>query len=198
MNEPDSNCPLSGVVDRVLEQRLADALDDAAMDLAFEQQRIDGAAEIVDHGVALDGDHAGVGIDLDLDDVAAVGKGLRRRHAVMRRVEPGLHPRRQLGRIARRLRHVEQIDAQIGAGHAEFAVGEARCPAPTTSSRCAAIWLPLSTIVRPASYSAAPPTASAREPPVSPAGVRSVSPMITSMRSAIDAELIARRSACMR
>ena len=62
-------------------------------------------------------DDTGVGIDLDLDDVAAVGKGLRRRHAVMRRVEPGLHARRQFRGIARRLSHLHEIDAEIGAGH---------------------------------------------------------------------------------
>ena len=55
MNEPVRSWPLVVVVDRVFEQRLADALHDAAMHLAFEQQRIDGAAEIVDDGVALDG-----------------------------------------------------------------------------------------------------------------------------------------------
>ena len=36
----------------------------------------------------------------------------------------------------------------------------------------------------PASWSAEPATASAREPPVRPAGVRSVSPIITSILSA--------------
>jgi hypothetical protein len=39
----------------VFEQRLADALHDAAVHLSFEQERIDGAAEVVDDGVALDG-----------------------------------------------------------------------------------------------------------------------------------------------
>ena len=42
----------------------------------------------------------------------------------MRRVEPRLHARRQLGGIARRLGHLENIEAQIGAGHAEYPVGE--------------------------------------------------------------------------
>ena len=92
-------------------------------------------------------DHAGVGIDLDLDDVAAVGKGLRRRHAVMRGVEPGLHAGRQLRRIARRLRDLEQIDAQVGADDAELAVAEVDVGAEA-SSRCAAICVPLSMILR--------------------------------------------------
>ena len=56
----------------MLEQRLADALHDAAVHLALQHHRIDDAAEVVDHGVALDRDGAGIGIDLDLDDVAAV------------------------------------------------------------------------------------------------------------------------------
>jgi hypothetical protein len=38
---------------------------------------------------------AGIGIALDLDDVAATGKRLRQRHMLMRRVEPGRHARRQ-------------------------------------------------------------------------------------------------------
>jgi len=41
-------------------------LHDPAMDLSLEQKRVDSAAEIVDDGVAFDGDDTGVGIDLDL------------------------------------------------------------------------------------------------------------------------------------
>ena len=87
----------------MFQQRLADALDDPAMDLPLEQERIDGAAEIVDDCIALDGYDAGIGIDFDLDDVAAVGKGLCRRHAMMGCIKPGLHARRQSRRIARGL-----------------------------------------------------------------------------------------------
>jgi hypothetical protein len=57
--------PAVWIIDRMLKESLADALDDPAMDLALEQQRIDGAAEIVDDGVALNYDGAGIGIDLD-------------------------------------------------------------------------------------------------------------------------------------
>ena len=71
MNEPVSSWP-SLVIDGVLQQRLADALHDAAMQLAVDQHRIDDGAEVVDRGVLHDLDVAGVGIDLDLADVAAV------------------------------------------------------------------------------------------------------------------------------
>src|SRR5262249_20466688 len=88
----------------MLKESLANALHDPAMDLALEQERVDGAAEIVGDGVALDYDGAGIGVDLDLDDGAAVGEGLSWRHAVMRRIEPRLHARRQFRGVARRLR----------------------------------------------------------------------------------------------
>src|SRR5438876_9794819 len=94
------------------------------MDLALEQERVDGAAEIVDDAIALDYDAASIGIDLDLGDVAAVGEGLSWRHSVMRRVESRLHASRQFRGIARRLRHRENIEAEIGAGHAEYSIGK--------------------------------------------------------------------------
>jgi hypothetical protein len=134
----------------MLKESLADALYNPAMDLALEQERVDGAPEIVDDSIALDYDIAGTGIDLDLGDVAAVGKGLSCRYAVMRRVKPRLHARRQCRRIARRLRHCENIEAEIGAGHAEYPIGKTYTCAET-SRRCAASCLPLSMMVRPAS-----------------------------------------------
>ena len=48
MNEPDSSWPLCRIVEAVLEQRLADALRDAAVRLAVDDQRIDRAPDIVD------------------------------------------------------------------------------------------------------------------------------------------------------
>src|SRR5262249_10950294 len=108
----------------MLKESLANALYDPAMDLALEQERVDGASEIVDDGVALDCHDAGIGVDLDLDDVAAVGEGLSWRYAVMRRIEPRLHARRQFRGIARRLRHRENIEAEVGAGHAEYPIGK--------------------------------------------------------------------------
>src|SRR5436305_875671 len=63
------------VVDAILEQRMADVLADAAMDLTLEQQRIDHRAKIVDHDEAEDARRAGIGLDLDLADMAAIGEG---------------------------------------------------------------------------------------------------------------------------
>src|SRR5262245_4000571 len=101
----------------MLKESLADALYDPAMDLALEQERVDCAAEIVNDRVSLDCDGASIGVDFDLDNVAAVGEGLSWRHAVMLRIEPRLHARRQSRGIARRFRHRENIEAEIGAGH---------------------------------------------------------------------------------
>src|SRR6266436_9337843 len=112
------------IIDRMLKESLANALYDPARDLALEQERVDGAAEIVDDGIALNYDAAGIGIDLDLGDVAAVGEGLSWRYAVMRRIEPRFHARRQFRGIARRLRHRENIEVEIGPGHAEYPIGK--------------------------------------------------------------------------
>jgi hypothetical protein len=65
------------IIDRMFKESLANALYDPARDLAFEQERVDGAPEIVDDGIALDYDAAGIGIDLDLGDLAAVGEVFR-------------------------------------------------------------------------------------------------------------------------
>src|SRR5215813_6478411 len=108
----------------MLKESLANALYDPTMDLALEQERVDGAAEIVDDSVALNYDGAGTGIDLDLDDVASVREGLSWQHAVMRRIEPRLHARRQFRGIARRLRHRENIEAEISARYAEYPIGK--------------------------------------------------------------------------
>src|SRR5262249_49975228 len=103
---------------------LANAVHDPTMDLALEQERVDGAAEIVDDSVALDYDDAGIGVDLYLNDVASVREGLSWRHAVMRRIEPRLHARRQFRGIVRRLRHRENIEAEISARYAEYPIGK--------------------------------------------------------------------------
>ena len=68
-----------------LVQRLADALDDAAMRLARDHQRVDDDAEVVDRHVAHHLGMAGLRLDLHLADVAAV----RDRPAAPRRTRAG-------------------------------------------------------------------------------------------------------------
>src|SRR5205809_8136620 len=102
----------------MLKKSLANALYDPAMNLALEQERVDGAAEIVDDRVALDCDDAGIGFDFDLDTVAAVGEGRSWRHSVMRRIEPRIHARRQFGGAGRRRRHCKNNAGEMSAWHA--------------------------------------------------------------------------------
>ena len=64
--------PRGGVEADVLHQHLAHTLRDAAADLAFEQERVHHRADIVDHAVAQDLDFAGLLVDLELADMAAV------------------------------------------------------------------------------------------------------------------------------
>jgi hypothetical protein len=63
------------VIDTVLAERLADALHDAAMDLALDDHRVQHYADIVDRGVSNEIQLAGIRIDLDLGDMTAAGKG---------------------------------------------------------------------------------------------------------------------------
>src|SRR5204862_64209 len=60
------------------EQRLPDALRDPAMDLAFDQHRLQYIPAIVDRVVSDELDCAGIGVNLHLGDMAAVRK--RGRH----------------------------------------------------------------------------------------------------------------------
>ena len=66
-----------GVVDEALAQRLPDALDGAAFELADHDHRIDDAPDVVDRPVAVELHGAGIGIDFDFADVAAVGPARR-------------------------------------------------------------------------------------------------------------------------
>src|SRR5215831_4292420 len=108
----------------MLEQSLSDALHDAAMDLSLEQQRVDDAAEIVDDRIAFDTHRTRLRIDLDLDDMTTVRKGLRGGHPMVRGIEPRRHCRRQLAGLSRRLRHLEDVQTKIGARHAKCTIIE--------------------------------------------------------------------------
>src|SRR5205823_8575891 len=63
------------VVDHLLAERLAEPLHRAAVDLAARDRRADDAADIVDRRIGDDSHAAGVGVDLDLADVARVRPG---------------------------------------------------------------------------------------------------------------------------
>ena len=63
------------VVDGMLHQRLAEALNDAPVHLTGDQHRVDHHPEIVDRHIVDDAGRAGIGVDLHLGDVAAVREG---------------------------------------------------------------------------------------------------------------------------
>jgi hypothetical protein len=62
------------VVAHLFEQRLRDALGEAAMNLAIGEQRIDDDAAVVDGDESLHRDVAGVSVDFDHSDVRAEGE----------------------------------------------------------------------------------------------------------------------------
>src|SRR6185312_14630309 len=62
-----------GVVDDLLEQRLGDALGEAALHLPARGERVDHGAAVVDGHVPQDADAAGVPVDLDDAGVRAAG-----------------------------------------------------------------------------------------------------------------------------
>lgn len=53
-----------GVIDAVFEQRLADALGDAAMALAFDDDRVDDSAHVINADMIHERDLPGIGVDL--------------------------------------------------------------------------------------------------------------------------------------
>ena len=122
MNEPDSGCP--AVVDAAFDQRLADALRDRAVGLAVQDQRIDGAADVVDGGIADELDRSQLGIDLDLADMAAVGKAADPDRLVALGRQRAAQIVRQIVALAGRARHLEYPDRAVGAFHGEHAGGE--------------------------------------------------------------------------
>src|SRR5437899_2419584 len=95
------------VVDRMLAQDLPDALRDAAVQLAVEQDVIDDPTAIVHRGVAQDFDDARLRVDLDLGHVCAAGKGARQRDLAARVESAPVF-----------LREVLHSDRDIGAFHA--------------------------------------------------------------------------------
>ncbi len=70
MYEPVTQLARLRVVAQRFHHRLAEALGDAAVHLALDDHRVDDVAEVVDGDELLDLHLAGVGVDLDLADVA--------------------------------------------------------------------------------------------------------------------------------
>src|SRR5215813_3643739 len=79
-----------GIIDRVFMEGLTNALDQPAVHLALDNQRIDDAAEIIGSREIQQRDLAGVSIDLDLGDVRPGGIGEIRRIVKRSLVETGL------------------------------------------------------------------------------------------------------------
>src|SRR5262249_54218345 len=69
----------AAIVGATLEQRLADALGKAAVNLALDDHRIDDGADVVDAPEPDDLDAAGVRVDLELADMRPVAEGEARR-----------------------------------------------------------------------------------------------------------------------
>src|SRR5215467_7330637 len=95
-------------------QRLPGTLNDAAMNLAMQDQRIDRLTAIVDRRVALERHRTGLGIDLDLTDGRAsrIGRDAsgEARLACQRRAQ--LRRQRLLSREG--ARNVEDIEPAVG------------------------------------------------------------------------------------
>src|SRR6267378_1920519 len=125
----------------MLPHGLADALDDGAVGLAVDNERIDAAGHIVDAGVAGNRHFAGVRVHLDLADRAAVGK-----HRVVHLVVgDDREPIRQIAREVHAGRlggQLEDIEVAIGVPRHETPVRE-RNMVGWVPSTAAAMRLPL-------------------------------------------------------
>ena len=178
------------VVDRLLVQRLGDALRDAAVHLALHDHRVDHGAAVVDRHVLHDVGRAGLGVDLDHADVGA-GRPREVRRVVDRGGVRDAARRRPAGRA--RATRSPRGPGSCAPCRARPSRGTRRRPTRgrprLTSSSCAAIVRAFSLIFSIAKCSATPPTDSEREPYVSmPSGVIAVSPCSTSTSSGVDAE----------
>ena len=68
--------PARRIEQAILRERVPDALDDSALDLARGAERVDDAADVVDRRDALDADLAGLDVDGDLGHLHAEGQHL--------------------------------------------------------------------------------------------------------------------------
>jgi len=72
---------LAGIrfVDHLLHQNLTNALRHTTMDLSCQSERIDHGADVIDHEIRLQIDHAGVRINFKLADMAPIRERVERR-----------------------------------------------------------------------------------------------------------------------
>src|SRR5215472_4549925 len=99
-------------------------MGDAAMDLAMDDQWVDGAADIVDRRIADDLDDAGIGIDIDLADMAAIREAREIDGLVAFGGKRPAQLLRQVVAAQRRRCGLEYADRPVGALDAKTAVGE--------------------------------------------------------------------------
>jgi len=124
----------AGIIDALLQQRLAGALRDPTMGLptmglptvglAVQDHRVDGAADVVNGGVADDLDGPGVRVDLHFADMKAVWERGDLARDLADAGERAAQLRGQTCVIPRRHRDGEQVERAVGAGDGEIPVGE--------------------------------------------------------------------------
>ncbi len=108
------------VINRAFVQCLTDALNDPAMQLPFDDHRIDDGADVIDGGVSLERDDPGVGIDFHLGDMTAAGIGEVDRIVVSLLLEAGLqHFQRIIVRDVGGAGDLLEGLAAVGAGNRE-------------------------------------------------------------------------------
>src|SRR3954453_162289 len=107
------------------------------MDLPLEKHWIDDHAEVVDAHVALDSNDAGLRIDLDLADVAAVGISGDFAFRNMGKVERYRRVLRERQTVAKPCCEFNDTDRAIGPGNAKFAATKLKS-AGAASSTCEA------------------------------------------------------------
>src|SRR5215470_6254588 len=114
----------AGIVHEMLEEGLAEALHDAAVDLPLDEERVDHPSHVVDHRVAHHAHRARGLIDLHLAHVAAIGERHAGRHEGRGLAEAGLEAGRKLARYVSGAGHRPEGDAAICPRHREAPVAE--------------------------------------------------------------------------
>ena len=118
----------TGVVDAVFPQCLAEALRDAALNLSFDNHRIDHGADVVHAPIADHTDFARVGINLDFASVCAIAPGKTRRIIDRAVLKPELQTRWIAGRNVSGASDLRKADAPVRAGDGKYSTRESNVP----------------------------------------------------------------------